>query len=170
MPYSSSIANTSESFVDPRDNKTYPTIEVAGKTWLTANMKYSPQSDDSIAELGDGDAITLAQGVFYTAGAVSSACPQGTHVPSEEEFNKWLTESGVRSSELGPEGYGMGSNALDFDAQLGVPVLMDSSATGSVGFGIYFWLSDSGKVLHDFHAEDAVNGYAYPVRCVKDTE
>lgn len=91
---------------DVRDGKTYKTITINGKEWMTENMAYLPSvsnvSSESITEpffyvYDYNDTIVSAAketdnykiyGVLYNGSAAIAVCPSGWHLPTDEEWEQ----------------------------------------------------------------------------------
>lgn len=100
---------------DPRDNNLYNTIQIGSQCWIKENIRYLPDvfPSDSISTTNpryyvygyNGINIAAAQsnlnysskGVLYNFEASKYACPEGWHVPMNNEWDtiiKFLTISG----------------------------------------------------------------------------
>jgi uncharacterized protein (TIGR02145 family) len=102
-------------FTDKRNNKTYKTTTVGGKTWMAENLNYQTSSgswcygEDGIVD-SDGDPfngqtefITMSSseiqancakyGRLYTWDAAKTACPAGWHLSTSDEWYALLNES-----------------------------------------------------------------------------
>lgn len=102
--YSSQISFNS-GFKDKRDNRIYDYLELGDQTWMAENLAYLPEinspddKDDSLPKyyVYDyfGEDITEAKkmdnyhdfGVLYNWEAASRSCPDGWHLPSDEEWS-----------------------------------------------------------------------------------
>lgn len=105
---------------DPRDNNLYNTIQIGTQCWLRENVRYLPSvfPSDSISSVipryyvygYNGTNITSAQsnqnysskGVLYNYEASKNACPEGWHIPLNNEWDtiiKFLTISGYNYDE-----------------------------------------------------------------------
>jgi len=71
------------SFTDPRDNKTYETIEFNGKTWFTQNLNY--QGGNGIC-FEENAAYCDEFGTMYTWNEALNVCPTGWHLASDQEW------------------------------------------------------------------------------------
>lgn len=102
---------------DPRDNQSYPTVQIGAQCWMKANLRYAspapysgtpyttPQSDNCVFERYclSGDANCAQYGGFYqwdevmqyNADLVTTRqgfCPPGWHVPTESDWNLLINE------------------------------------------------------------------------------
>ena len=97
-------------FLDKRDNQYYKTIEIDGVTWFAENLNY--EVDGSICHEFNPKHCDF-YGRMYTqkmalngedtipSGKVQGICPEGTHLPTHEEFSNLLTKKyDLRSSYI----------------------------------------------------------------------
>lgn len=110
--YSILYGQTVGSFKDPRDGRTYSWIEFSGQRWMLENLKYLPHVDNAnkiaytnLKDLNNpaakyfvydywasdlDSALFLPNyniyGVLYNWTAATKACPDGWHLPSDEEW------------------------------------------------------------------------------------
>ncbi len=91
-------------FIDPRDNKEYCTVQIGTQTWTAQDMAYLPAVSPSSAGSHvithmyvydyQGTNVTDAKatanyttyGVLYNWPAATHACPDGWHLPSDDEW------------------------------------------------------------------------------------
>jgi len=72
------FAQEKGSFKDARDGKTYKTVKIGSQTWMAENLTYQ-------AEGGSG---------LYDWATAIKACPDGWHLPSEEEWKALIDFAG----------------------------------------------------------------------------
>ena len=83
---------------DSRDGKTYKTIVVGDKTWMTQNLDY--KSDNSRCYENNSTNCN-EYGALYTWTESNSVCPSGWHLPSVNEWNQLTKDLGFFPSEFG---------------------------------------------------------------------
>ena len=79
------------SFVDRRNNQTYPTVQINGKWWMAENLNYPTKGsfyyeDDKEEEEEDITSKTEKYGLLYTWKSAQKACPKGWRLPSDDEW------------------------------------------------------------------------------------
>ncbi|MCQ2103053.1 MAG: fibrobacter succinogenes major paralogous domain-containing protein [Fibrobacter sp.] len=177
--------------VDSRDGKTYKTVKIGDKVWMAENLNYQTGESkcyDNKPENCD------KYGRLYVWREAVTACPEGWHLPSKEEFEELETLAGQKAGDIDMAGTmlksttgwmydagkgGNGTDGLGFGA---LPVgYYDSSFDDFYyeGSGAYFWSSTEGSSSDaytlnlDFNRENAYVGLndknlGFSVRCVKN--
>ena len=76
---------------DPRDGKTYKTVQIGSQTWMAENLNY--MTKDSYCY--DNKKSNCAKyGRLYTWKTAQEACPVGWHLPSRGEFEMLIKAVG----------------------------------------------------------------------------
>lgn len=88
------------SFTDPRDDQEYETIQIGDQTWLAENLNY--QSANSVYYFND-PIIGGEYGSLYNWEEASEACPEGWHIPSDEEWKTLEAFLGMDEGHQGAE-------------------------------------------------------------------
>ena len=74
------------SYTDSRDNQTYLTVDLYGKTWFKENLRYEvPTSTTDSTWCYDND---CSQGRLYNHAAALKACPSGWHLPTSVDLDE----------------------------------------------------------------------------------
>ena len=112
-----------ESFTDARDGNTYKTIKIGEQVWLVENLAYlptvSPNTDRGGEEIHyyvygyEGTDIEEAKatnnygkhGVLYNYKAAKEACPDGWHLPTDEEWKILEMQLGMSQADADTEMY-----------------------------------------------------------------
>ncbi|MEI6899750.1 MAG: FISUMP domain-containing protein, partial [Bacteroidota bacterium] len=129
--FSSSLFTCGISLLDPRDNKTYPTIKIGSQCWFAANLNYGieipstqHQRDNCVNEKYLNPAASSQQPAaayqwdevmkYDNTPGLQGLCPPSWHVPTETEWNtlfSFYINNGFAGSPLKYSGYS-GFNAL----------------------------------------------------------
>jgi len=81
-------------FTDLRDKKTYKTVTIGTQTWLGFNLNYSMVNSWCYNDSADNCKI---YGRLYTQEAARTACPNGWHLPSSDEWLLLINRLGGKS-------------------------------------------------------------------------
>lgn len=201
-------------FTDSRDGREYRTVRIANQTWMAENLAYLPEihspyngskySPKYYVYGYEGVSVQEAKGleeyneygVLYNWPAAINACPEGWHLPTDDDWKTLESNLGMSPVSVDNAGWrgsiegsmmkdrsgwkagGNGSNVTDFSALAGgYRVTYDTTEFETV-YG-NFWTST------EFNATDAWSRYLYynnngvyrgtfskdfgfSVRCVKD--
>jgi uncharacterized protein (TIGR02145 family) len=90
----------SNTFTDPRDNQTYPTVVFGSQTWLGANLNYATPDGGASYCYGNESANCDADGRLYTYAAAQTVCPGGWHLASDSEWMTLETTLGMPQNAL----------------------------------------------------------------------
>lgn len=205
------------SMVDSRDGQAYKTVQIGGQTWMAENLNYQtgeskcyenkPENCEKYGRLYTWAAAMDSAAIFSKDGArcgdgkecdaigtVRGVCPEGWHLPSEEDLEELKKLAGQKAGDIDMAGTmlksttgwmydagkgGNGTDGLGFGA---LPVgYYDSSFDDFYyeGSGAYFWSSTEGSSSDaytlnlDFNRENAYVGLndknlGFSVRCVKN--
>ena len=75
-------------FIDPRDQQSYRTVIIDGNTWMAENLNFI--TDNSWC-YNNADSNCIKYGRLYTWDAAISACPDGWHLPTRQEWSNLVT-------------------------------------------------------------------------------
>ncbi|MEA2042220.1 MAG: FISUMP domain-containing protein [Bacteroidota bacterium] len=174
-----------DTIIDKRDNQEYRTIEIGSQIWMAENLNF---------DTGDGnccyDSISdncEIYGRLYTWTAAQNSCPQGWHLPSDDEWIQLEKSLGMPSSEAGETGY-RGTNQgkqLMKDGITHFNVIMAGTKSfydgsfSNLTVSTNFWTSsafDESNAYNRYFKADKIKvgrGYddkanSFSVRCIKD--
>lgn len=95
-----------DEFTDPRDDKVYKFVRVGEQVWMAVNLNYNTSGASWC--YNDKTANCEVYGMLYDWQSAISACPEGWHLPSEEEWDVLIEFSGgkkVAGGNLKETGY-----------------------------------------------------------------
>ncbi len=135
-------------FTDNRDNKKYKIVRIGDQLWMAENLAYLPAVSPATIGSGNepfyyvfnynGTDINIAKtkdnyltyGVLYNWPAALTACPNGWHLPSKEEWSELALF-------LSSNGYGYGDGWDHIAKSLAAKTKWHShSIEGSIGFDL----------------------------------
>lgn len=188
-------------FIDTRDNISYKIVDIGNQTWMAENLRYrgndlmkgngldSISNDTSPLQYyiyEDSKKYYNKFGCLYTWTAAQIACPDGWHLPSDDEWKELEKWFGMTEEEINKSGW-RGNNEgsqLKEDRKSGFNVLMSGYKSNMGGFYLdkevtAFWTSS--EILNNtayhrtlyksetqIHRGDAKKGDGFCVRCVKN--
>jgi len=179
----SEIVNETGSFIDSRDNKKYTTVTIGDQTWMSQNLDY--QCEGSFYYKNSSRNANF-YGRLYTFEAALDACPDGWHLPSDEEWKELeiflgmperiANESDWRGTDQGKQ--------LSVKGKQGFNVMMGGYRNiggnfGEMGEICTFWTSSSHSDNYAWGRGFELNRdkisrrtfgktYGFSVRCLKD--
>ncbi len=193
-------------FTDHRDGKSYKTVKIGEQVWMAQNLCFGEGSEnkrygeDNVARDADHNEITLSDakirsygrkyGLLYTWDNAISACPEGWHLPTKEEWDELLNYAGgvpaacqCLKAKSGWEESGCGTDEFGFSALPGGFGHWDDGFF-DIGISGNWWTASTVTDNEDIYPDEA---YAYvmhigykiswesdykqdlcSVRCVKD--
>jgi len=193
--------DSNKQFVDKRDNESYKIIDIGNQTWMAENLRYRGgelkpgKGLDSISNdasplhyyiYKDSKKYYKRFGSLYTWTAAQIACPDGWHLPTDNEWQEMEISLGMTNKEAEGSNW-RGTNEgsqLKKNGTSGFNGLMSGYKSNRGGFRkekevTAFWTSTPilkntayHRTLYEsetkIHRGDAKNGDGFCVRCVKD--
>lgn len=161
-------------FTDPRDGKTYKTVEIGDQIWMAQNLAF--KTDGGCWAYEGKEENVDKYGYFYSAEVSKAVAPEGWHLPTKDEFNELLNsyKSKKRYKEL------MTGGGSGFNGELTGICLVESGNFTMFGKMAGFWSSSTisnfvySLVLKGKNDENNIavganpNNIATNIRLVKD--
>lgn len=93
--------NTTSVFTDPRDGQSYDIVTIGNQTWFAENLNFQtyPISSTYATYYNNSDDNGDIYGFLYSFSQAEIACPDGWHLPSDEEWRILEMYLGMSSSE-----------------------------------------------------------------------
>lgn len=162
-----------ETFVDPRDNKSYKVKEINGIKWFVQNLDFAIEETSMCYDREDENCKLY--GRLYKFDAALTACPEGTHLSTDEEWKDLETYAGGASEAAeklrsnGSDDYAFTVLFGGYTNKNGIPVIL--------GEGAYFWTEKEtadGRAMarsmfstdRDVSSMPVEKSFAMSVRCV----
>lgn len=175
---------TENTFTDPRDGKIYKIVKIGNQIWFTENLNFKSQKSWCY---GEDTQNCRKYGRLYTWDAATEACPQGWHLPTDEEWKTLETELGMTKQDADKnrawrgtdEGYRLiHDEKLGFNAKLGGYRNYPNNYC-VIGAHAFYWTAtehgnsfawfrqmyDGGKQIFRRYRDKS---WGFSVRCVKD--
>lgn len=166
-----------ESFVDPRDNQKYKVKEINGTRWFVQNLNYAVE-ETSMCYDGEDENCKL-YGRLYKFDAAKTACPDGSHLSTDDEWKDLESYAGG-ASEAAVKLRSNGSDDYAFTVLFG-GYTNKNNISVIVGEGAYFWTdreTNDGRGIarsmfstdRDVNSMPVEKSFAMSVRCVVDAK
>ncbi len=178
-------------FVDARDGQTYRMVTIGSQTWMAENLRYAAEGNSGCMKEYYKN-VCASQGLFYASSVAQTACPEGWHLPSKEEYETLITTVGGASAAAAAHvlkstsGWDSGHNGTD---EYGFRIVPDGykhpdeGGYDNRGQGrfAFFWTSSEGKESRPYYVHVGYDNEldkllltsnftysAFSVRCLKD--
>lgn len=166
-----------ESFTDSRDGKSYKVKDINGTKWFVQNLDYAVEEQSKCYD-GEEENCKVF-GRLYTYDAAQLACPEGSHLSTDNEWKMLEVYAGganVAAEKL----RGNGSDDYAFSALFGGYINKNNIAVIQ-GEGAYFWtdvdVGDGRGVARSMFSTDKEvssmpvdKAFSMSVRCVVNAE
>lgn len=182
------------SFIDARDGKAYKTVRIGNQVWMAENLAFKAEKGCWAYDNDESNVATY--GYLYDWETACKVCPEGWHLPSDEEWKQLEMALGMSRSEADKFGWrgslvgtkmkntsgwkdnGNGTNESGFAGLPGGWRGYGGYLLG-IGYGGGWWSSTGsgsggawGRVLGynvtSVNGDDYDKQSAFSVRCVKD--
>lgn len=180
-------AQEAETFTDSRDGQVYKTVKIGEQVWMAENMKYFIDDQSKCCLYEHKKKNLKKYGYLYRGSAVQSVCPDGWHVPDNQEWETLIEFSGgedIAGSKLKSsqgwiknggdknnlfQGIPAGWRLHDFHKYEGSHALWWSSTPHATNqknaYCLFLTYQDNRATISP--SQSSKNGY-YSVRCIKD--
>jgi len=198
--------NETGTFTDNRDNKVYKWVKIGDQVWMAENLAYTGSDIQNITDNTDwknntnydawcyydnSDSLGEIYGVLYQWEAAKTACPDGWHLATHDEWTTLIdhlggeNEAGGKMKEIGTSHWNSPNSGADNSSGFSTLPGGNRDFNGDfndLGNDGYWWTateynsgSTSGAFYHSlnyFYSGIYTNGdikfFGYSVRCVKD--
>jgi len=174
---------TTGTFTDSRDGKTYKTVKIGNQTWMAENLAYKPSSGNYWAY--DNSSSNVAKyGYLYDWRTARKVCPTGWHLPSDAEWSQLTDFVGSNpgtklKAKNGWSSAGKGTDDFGFSALPG-GYRSISGDFRNIGYYGHWWTALYGGAANAWYRSLNGNGgdvgsyydfgieVGFSVRCVRD--
>ncbi|MFO7829644.1 MAG: FISUMP domain-containing protein [Bacteroidales bacterium] len=188
LVFANSCKNSGNTFTDPRDGKVYQTVIIGNQEWMAENLAYAPSSGNYWAYHNNNENFET-YGYLYDWETACDVCPDGWHLPSDDEWTEltdYLGGEDVAGGKLKEKGRthwtrpnGGATNESGFSALPGGYYLNLDGGFNSIGENGCWW-SATEDTTHNvwyrlmfYDYSNVYRTYTYKkmglsVRCVRD--
>lgn len=133
-------------FTDLRDNQVYKTVKIGNQWWFAQNFNYkTPSGSWADNYIGNSD----NWGLYYDWQTAMSICPDGWHLPTDEDWKALELFIGIKTTEINREGARgryeglllLENGGLDFDVKFAGYFNHDYNAFYNSWIESNFWTS-----------------------------
>lgn len=98
--------NDETKFYDGRDGNSYKYIEIGNQVWMTENLRYKPSTNIGKHWAYNNDESNVdTYGYLYDWETAKNSCPNGWHLPSDDEWKQLEMYLGMSQTEADDTGY-----------------------------------------------------------------
>jgi uncharacterized protein (TIGR02145 family) len=178
-----------KTFTDSRDNETYKTVDINGKTWMAENLRFNAKR--SFCKNDDKE-FCAKYGRFYeqpfTTDTTEALCPEDWHIPTTAEFDSLLSFAKNDSDRNNLKETFVWLKKGQGDNRYGFSLLPTDCFYNSSKKSIFIEETPATCLAAEVHDEEGIHPYsyeisytyfekkeltkyhdrAYTIRCVKD--
>jgi len=180
---SENVTDTLNTFVDKRDNRLYKFVKIREQIWMAENLAYKINNDCWAYKNNEENVMKF--GRLYSYEVAKNICPEGWHLPSDEEWKQleravglieFLVQLGGGRGEHSPALIEGGSSGFNIRF---AGVLIGPNKFRAINKNTVFWSSTEFDNLNTWHRSfDKNKPYVFraylpkiwgcSVRCIKD--
>jgi len=177
-------AQNSDFIMDERDGNLYLVAKFNDQWWMCQDLKYNAGPGSGCYE--NDETNCMLRGRLYNWASAKIACPEGYHLPSDDEWKAMESYIGMDNEEL-DKMYTRNSGTIGKFLKMGGGLSFDADYTGMInpkgnssfeGINSYFWTSSEKEAGYAWLRIIAKNkdgierqaldiNHKYAVRCVK---
>lgn len=101
-------AQKTDKLVDIRDGQVYKTVQIGTQTWMAENLNFASDTGSICYDNQSSNCKTF--GRLYTWEVAKQVCPQGWHLPSDNEWQMLERSIGMPENEINMIGFRGGIN------------------------------------------------------------
>ncbi|MEE4255949.1 MAG: FISUMP domain-containing protein [Bacteroidales bacterium] len=140
-------AQNSDFLMDERDGNVYLVAKFKDTWWMCQNLKYD--AGEGSACYNDDETNCMLEGRLYDQAAAMKVCPQGYHLPTDEEWKDLESYMGMDKDEL-DKVHSRNSGEIGKYLRVGGGIGFDAAFVGMIsprgnsvqsGVNAYFWSS-----------------------------
>jgi len=184
------FAQQKGTFTDPRDGKKYKTIKIGAQTWMAENLNYEAEGskcgeNNHGGELKDENTVYCDKyGRLYDWATAMKACPEGWHLPSNEEWDKLVRyvlsnksvckldyDDAIGKCLNASSGWERLKNGTDTYGFTALPGGLGSKVEGFVshfGSNSYWWSTSEYELASYPYYSPSPEAYYYTTDCCSD--
>ena len=173
------------SFTDVRDGQEYKTVKIGSQTWMAENLNYKTASSFCYY---DDEEYCNKYGRLYLWKATVDVCPDGWHLPTENEFRTLIETVGgdsiagrvLKSASGWDSADRNGTDAFGFTALPAGERDYVGNFFSEGGFANFWGSTEAGpeqaanmRISHSYESAyiyASGKDYAFSVRCIKNDE
>lgn len=152
-------ANKTGTFTDERDDHVYKWVKIGDQVWMAENLAY--KTNNASCAYDDNESNVAIYGRFYSKYLVFSdfnICPNGWHVPSENEWKKLLNYLGDPRTQ----GKKLKSKSILWDENTGTDEVGFSVQPSGICINGGIKMGKAARFLSSTRTIDSDGKYNYP--------